>query len=135
MIRASFVLFAALGLSAAAAPAATCSGPNPAIVSVAVSNVTTNGSLNTYNIAGTVRNLGSQGQPSNTLQFVDIYQYGNKLDSKGIPPLAAGQSYRFNYQWQRNVEARRGSTPLEFRVRMAQGSDCNPANGVAHLTL
>ncbi len=134
MIRAPFVLFLLIGLTAAAVPAAMCSGPNPAIVSAAVSNVTTNGSLNTYNIAGTVRNLGSQGQASNTLQFVDIYQYGNKLDSKAIPPLAAGQSYRFTYQWQRNVEARQGSTPLQFRIRMVQGSDCNPANGVRRLT-
>ncbi|MBV9234029.1 MAG: hypothetical protein JO030_08300 [Candidatus Eremiobacteraeota bacterium] len=134
MIRASFVLFALVVLSNGAAPAATCSGPNPAIVSAAVGNVTTSGTLNTYHITGTVTNLGSQGQPSRTLQFVDIYQYGNKLDSKAVPPLAPGQSYHFTYQWQRNVDARHGSTPLEFRIRMVQGSDCNPANGVRRLT-
>ncbi len=59
-------------------------------------------------------NLGSAGQPNNTLQFVDIWQYGNKLDDKGIPPLAPGQSANFSYMWQRSAEAARGSTDPEL---------------------
>ena len=129
MIRAS-VATLALALVPVASPAATCGGANPAITSVAVQNVTTNGGLNVYHLSGTVTNLGSMGQPSNTLQFVDIWQYGQKLDDRGIPPLAPGQSYTFGYDWQRSSEAANGTTTLSFRMRMRQGEDCNPANGV-----
>jgi hypothetical protein len=135
MIRILCVVVFILAQSAVAATAATCSGGNPAITSVAVKNVTSNGGLNYYHITGKVQNLGTQSEPSNTLQFVDIWQYGDRLDSRGIPPLAAGQSYTFSYVWQRNPEAARGSTTLNFRVRMAQGSDCNPNNGTYDLTI
>ena len=129
MIRAS-VATLALALVPVASPAATCGGANPAITSVAVQNVTTNGGLNVYHLSGTVTNLGSMGQPSNTLQFVDIWQYGQKLDDRGIPPLAPGRSYTFGYDWQRSSEAANGTTTLSFRMRMRQGEDCKPANGV-----
>jgi hypothetical protein len=135
MIRTFCIVVFMLAQTAVGATAATCSGANPAITSVAVKNVTSNGGLNYYHIAGTVTNLGTQSQPSNTLQFVDIWQYGNRLDDRGIPALAAGQSYNFGYVWQRNPEAARGSTSLTFRIRMAQGSDCNPGNGTYNLTL
>ena len=132
MIRTLSILFFVLAQSAAGAAAATCAGANPAITSVAVRSVT-NGPVNQYHLVGTVTNMGSQGQPSSTLQFVDIEQYGVHLDDKGIPPLAAGQSYNFSYTWLRNPEAALGTTPLDFRIRMVQGSDCNPSNGMYHL--
>ena len=135
MIRTMTIVLFLLVQTAAAAAAATCAGANPAITSVAVKNVTSDGKLNNYHIVGTVVNLGSQSQPSNTLQFVDIWQYGMKLDAKGIRPLAPLQSTTFGYTWQRSVDAARGTTVLNFRIRMEQGSDCNPANGSYNITL
>ncbi len=134
MIRALTAVLVVLALAPAGAPAATCAGPNPAITSVAVKNVTTDGKTNQYNIAGTVTNLGSQAQPSNTLQFVDIYVNEMKRDERGIPPLAPGQSYNFGYTWVRAVDAGTGTTTVHFRIRMVQGQDCNPANGKNSLT-
>jgi hypothetical protein len=135
MIRTMAIVAFLLAQTGTAAVAATCAGANPAVTSVAVKSVTSDGKLNNYHIVGTVTNLGSSGQPSHTLQFVDIWQYGIKLDDKGIPPLAPGQSASFSYMWQRNVESARGSTVLNFRIRMEEGSDCNPANGTYNLTL
>lgn len=135
MIRTMFIVALLLAQTGTAAVAAACAGANPAITAVAVRNVTSDGKLNNYHIVGTVTNLGGAGQPSNTLQFVDIWQYGIKLDDKGIPPLGPGQSASFSYVWQRSVEAARGTTVLNFRIRMEQGSDCNPGNGTYNLTL
>jgi subtilase family serine protease len=135
MIRAMSIVVFLLAQTGVAAVAATCAGANPAITKVAVQSVTTDGKLNNYHIVGTVVNFGSQTQPSNTLQFVDIWQYGNRLDDKAIRPLAPGQSATFSYLWQRSVDAARGTSTLNFRVRMEQGSDCNPANGSYNLTL
>jgi hypothetical protein len=135
MIRTMSIVALLLAQTGTAAVAATCAGANPAITSVAVKSVTSDGKVNNYHIVGTVANLGSQSQPSNTLQFVDIWQYGIKLDDKGIRPLAPLQSTTFAYTWQRSVEAARGTTVLNFRIRMEQGSDCNPANGTYNLTL
>ncbi len=95
-----------LALTPLEAPAATCAGPNPAITSVAVKNVTSNASTNEYHIVGTVTNLGSQAEPSNTLQFVDVYVDRMKRTDRGIPPLRPGQSYQFGYTWTRSVGRR-----------------------------
>jgi hypothetical protein len=133
MSRSLSVLFLVLALQPAGAAAAACAGANPAITAVAVHDVAP-GPSNQYHIVGTVTNLGTSGQAKNTLQFVDIYQYGVHMDDRGIPPLAAGQSYTFNYTWLRNPEAARGSTMLDFRIRMVQGSDCNPGNGNYRIT-
>jgi hypothetical protein len=134
MIRTMTVLVFILGQTAIGAAAATCAGANPAITSVAVKNVTSNGSLNDYHLVGTVTNLGSMAQSRDVLQFVDIYAYGEKKDSRGIPPLAPGQSSTFSYLWQRSVGAGNGTTTLDFRIAMHQGEDCNPANGTYHVT-
>ncbi|HLX26012.1 MAG TPA: CARDB domain-containing protein [Candidatus Cybelea sp.] len=134
MIRVLSALLVLLGLTPGAAVAASCAGANPAITSVTVKNVTTSGQLNTYHLAGTVTNLGSQGQPSNTLQFVDIYVDQMKKNDRGIPPLAPGQSYTFGFDWPRSSDAGSGTTTVHFRVRMVQGSDCNPANGTNSVT-
>jgi hypothetical protein len=134
MIRAiTATLFAAL-LCPLGASAASCAGANPAITSVVVKNVSSAGQLNTYHMVGTVTNLGSAGQPSNTLQFVDIYVDGQKHNDRGIPPLAPGQSYTFGFDWSRSSDAGPGSTTVRFRIRMVQGSDCNPANGSNSVT-
>jgi hypothetical protein len=114
--------------------AAACAGADPAITSVVVKNVTSNGQVNQYHIVGTVTNLGAAGQPSNTLQFVDIYVDRSKRDDRGVPPLAPGQSYTFGYTWVRSMDAGNGTTTAHFRMDMRQGQDCNPANGVASVT-
>ena len=134
MIRVLTALVALLALTPGAAPAAGCAGANPALTSVTVKNVTTSGQLNTYHMVGTVTNLGSQGQPSNTLQFVDIYVDQAKKNDRGIPPLAPGQSYTFGFDWPRSSDAGPGTTTVHFRIRMVQGSDCNPANGTNSVT-
>lgn len=135
MIRPTVIL-AALVLVPAAAPAASagCAGANPAITSVAVKNMTQTGQLNTYHMVGTVTNLGNEAQPSNTLQFVDIYIDQQKRNDRGIPPLAPGQSYTFGFDWDRSTDAGPGTTTVNFRTRMVQGSDCNPSNGVSSVT-
>ncbi len=134
MIRASFVVLFTLAFTPLGTYAATCAGANPAITSVAVKNVTNNGSTSEYHIAGTVRNLGSQAQASNTLQFVDIYVDRMKRSDRGIPPLRPGQTYEFGYTWTRSADAGRGTTTVHFRIRMVAGSDCNPANGTNSVT-
>jgi len=134
MIRFIAAVLFLVALAPPAAPAATCMGPNPAIGPVAVKSVTNDGGTSEYHLAGTVTNLGSVGQPSNTLQFVDIYVDRVKLDDRGIPPLAPGQSYTFGYTFVRSADAGNGTTTVHFRVRMVQGADCNPANGVNSVT-
>lgn len=116
---------AALGFvlaATAAGAAATCAGADPAITAVGVAGVTPAGGIDQYHIAGTVVNHGSQGQASNVLQFVDIYQNGQRLDAKSIPPLAAGQSFTFTYVALRSTDAGKGTTTLHFQLRMRQPS-------------
>jgi hypothetical protein len=120
-----------------AAPASTCAGANPAVTSAVVKSVVPNGHVNQYNIQGTITNLGAQGQAANTLQFVDIYEGASqeRLNDRGIPPLKPGQTYQFGYVWNRSIDAGQNSTTLEFRVRMVQGTNCNPSNAIYKLTL
>ena len=134
MIRILTAMLVVLALAPSAAPAAGCSGPNPAITSLAVKSVSNSGMTNTYHISGTVTNLGTQGQASSTLQFVDIYVDTQKRNDRGIPPLASGQSYTFGFDWTRSSDAGAGTTTVRFRLRMVQGSDCNPANGSRSIT-
>ncbi len=140
MSRTTILALLALVITLGASPAASCAGADPAIVSVGVKNVTRDGALNTYHITGTVTNVGSQAQANNVLQFVDIYMAEQKLDAKSIPPLAAGQSYTFTYDYQRSPDAGAGSTHLRFQIEVRQPSpagsqDCNPSNGTYTLTL
>jgi hypothetical protein len=116
------------------APAATCSGTNPAITAAAVKNVSSADRLNTYHLAGTVTNRGTMSEPSNTLQFVDVFVDGQRRDDRGIPPLAVGQSYSFGFDWLRSIDAGPGSTTVLFRLRMVDGVNCNPANGSRSVT-
>jgi hypothetical protein len=124
-----------LFLQAAPASAASCLGADPAIVSVAVKGMHSSGGLNRYTLSGKVANLGSTSQASNTLQFVDIYKGSTKLDSRGIPPLRAGQSYVFEYVSDRSAQAGAQTTTLGFHMDVRQpantGSEpCNTSNGV-----
>jgi hypothetical protein len=114
-----------------------CNGADPAIVSVAVKNVSQNGPINVYHLAGTVTNVGNRNQTSNVLQFVNIYVNRQKLDSRGIPPLRRGQSYTFGYDFQRSHDAGDGSSSFRFQLDMRQPSgsaqDCNANNDTFRL--
>ncbi len=132
------ILFAALFLAQTAlAVAAPCSGPDPAIVNVRVQRVATVGYLNDYHLVGTVRNVGNADQSGDTLQSVDIFMNGARLDTRSIPPLRAGQSYTFTYLSQRARSAGIGTTTLAFRLDMHHtpaGQDCSTANDSYRLT-
>ena len=125
-----FIVFTAL-VSPNVALAA-CHGVDLGITSVKVANVVSNGSLNHYTLVGTVTNGGDEKQPSNALQFVDIFTNGQRVNDRGIPPLAPGQSYTFSYVWQRSADSGNNSTLMRFSLRFAppsQGNtDCNPTN-------
>ncbi|MGB6063067.1 MAG: hypothetical protein WBG27_15305, partial [Candidatus Aquilonibacter sp.] len=119
----------------APALAAACMGADPAIVSVAVKGMQSSGGLNRYTLSGKVANLGSAGQAPNTLQFVDIYKGSTKLDSRGVPPLRAGQSYAFEYVTERSAQAGAQTTALGFRMDVREppntgSQSCNTSNGV-----
>lgn len=134
----TLVLFVAALLPIHAA-AASCAGADPAITSVKVQNVSTSGSINQYHILGTVTNLGSMKQGGNVLQSVDIFRDGQHMDTRGIPPLAPGQTYSFTYIWQRASDAGQGSTAMVFKMRFTQPSppgneDCNANNDSFTLT-
>ena len=134
MLRLFFLPVLALAAACISpASAASCNGADPAIVSVSVANVTTEGALNRYHFTGRVTNLGNRAQPSNVLQFVDIYQNGVRKDDRGIPPLRPGQSYSFGYDYLRSTDAGAGTSRLRFRIRMRQpagqsSQDCNIGN-------
>jgi hypothetical protein len=121
------------------ASAASCAGGDPAITSVKVGNVSSNGGLTSYTIDGVVANLGSARQASNVLQFVDIYQGKTRLDVRGIPPLAPGQNYAWSYVWHRASDAGSGTTTLRLSLRMVQppgvgSEDCNASNDFNSVT-
>jgi hypothetical protein len=105
--------------------AAACDGAGPAITSVALQSLTRTRYLDLYHVTATVTNLGNEAQPGNVLQFVDVDQYGGRLDDRGVPPLAPGQSYTVTYVWPRSAEAGKWTSPLDFRIRLvAPGQTC-----------
>jgi hypothetical protein len=117
----------------------SCSGADPAVVSAAVSNVTDNGDLKHYTVIIIVQNLGDKKQPGNTLQSIDVYRDGQKVDAKGVPPLGPGQSYRFDYGLDRSSLAGDGTTQMLFRLQVHSPAvsrvDCNPNNDIYGLAL
>lgn len=140
MFRIIITALLLISQTAVASASTACAGADPALVSVVVKSVTHNGSVNRYNLTGTVVNLGSMRQVSSVLQSVDIYQTGEKLDAKSIPPLEAGQSYTFSYVAERSTEAANGTTKLRFQLDVRQPSppgqqDCNQGNDTFTLTL
>ena len=84
-------------------------------VTAAFQNMTTDGKMNYYHVAATVKNNGSS-QPSNTKQFVDVYLHKEKLDAKGIPPLAQDGVFTYVYTWKRSADAGSATTPLTFAI-------------------
>lgn len=117
------VLLASTPVSALAA--ANCDGPNPAVTSVALRTISHTPHLDFYHVTATITNLGSQAQPGDALQFVDVFQYGGRLDDRGVPPLAPGQSYTIDYTWPRSADAGKMTSPLDFRVRTVTTSADN----------
>lgn len=126
----------------AAAPASNCAGADPAVVSAAVKSVSPAGTnLNEYHIGVTVTNVGGAAQSKDALQFVDIFA-GNaseKLDAKGVPPLAVGQSYTIDYVYQRARDAGANTTTLKFTLDMRSpagigAQNCSAANDTFSLT-
>src|SRR5580692_11356634 len=117
---------------------AACSGPDPSIASVSAGHVSTTGGLSTYHFNGSVVNVGNAAQASNVLQFVDVFESGEKNNSIGIPPLRPHQSYAFSYSAQRSSDAGVGTTKLLFRLRMkspaGSAQDCSAGNDSFTLT-
>jgi subtilase family serine protease len=136
MFRTTVLTLLALTLISTGTASAACAGADPAITSVSVRTITAQGGaggVNHYNLTGTVVNVGSEAQASNVLQFVDIYSNGDKLDSRGVPPLKPGQSYTFSYTAVRSIDAGKGTGTLAFRLDVRQPSppgrqDCNLNN-------
>ena len=100
----------------------SCTGADPALVAANVKTVTNTGGVNHYAVAVSVMNRGMANQPSNVLQSVDIFQNGNKVDTKGIPPLKSGQIYKFEFTFMRSADAAEGTTHLKFAIAMHQPS-------------
>jgi hypothetical protein len=110
--------------------AVACSGAEPAIVGAALQSRTTNGNLNHYVVAVHVKNLGSKGQPSNTLQSVEVLQNGDHVDQKGLPPLRPGQTATVFYAFDRSAGAAGHTTRLSFGLSAHAGSTaCSSADG------
>ena len=134
-------LLAALVFAPTPVIAATCSGADPAITHVSASQPTTDAAgVNHYTLSITVTNLGDRKQTSNLLQSVQIWEDRQKVDQKGIPPLAPDQSYRFSYNTPRNSDAAMGSTRFDFRLVVSNPlpvgwQDCNGGNDRATLTI
>lgn len=128
------ILLASAPLSALAAT--NCDGPNPAVTSVSLRTVSHSPHLDFYHVTATVTNLGSQAQPGDALQFVDVVQYGGRLDDRGVPPLAPGQSYTVDYTWPRSADAGKMTSPLDFRMRtVTSSSSCTATKPVAGITV
>jgi subtilase family serine protease len=121
--------------------AMTSACADPAIVSARASAVNgMTGSLNVYDTAITVRNVGNAAQPSSLLQSVAIYQDGTKVGQLGIQPLKPGASQTVHYRVKRAVGARAGSTQLRFRLILSDPhgvpvTDCSTTNDTYRLTV
>ena len=114
--------------------AATCGSSNLTVTHVTVASVTRTRYLNLYHVTATVTNRGS-AQPASAMQFTDVKQYGDRLDDRGVPPLAPNQSYTISYTWRRAVDAGNWTTPLEFQIRpVSPMSDSCVATGTSSIT-
>ncbi|MBV8344058.1 MAG: hypothetical protein JO190_03570 [Candidatus Eremiobacteraeota bacterium] len=131
MLRFAIILFVALSQIPTAASA--CYGADTAMTSVVVQYVTHTQYANVYHIAATVENVGGQSQSSDVLQFVDVSQYGMRLDARGLPPLAVGASHKVAYLFVRSRDAGANTTTLDFSIRFVRPNppgfqDCNRSN-------
>lgn len=117
-----------------------CAGADPAIISAGVQGVSHQRGTNIYHVKVGVANLGRMRQASNVLQFIDVYLDDNKIDARGVPPLAPGQRFGTVFDYKRSSDAGDGSSTLRFQLRFRQPSppgaqDCNPGNDTHSLTL
>lgn len=117
----------------AAAGAQNCA--RPAVTAVSVSGVTHTPYLDLYHVRATVTNLTNQPQAGNVLQFVDVVQYDARLDDRGVPPLAPGESYTITYVWPRSADAGKLTSPLNFRIRSVEPAECVQGGGSAGITV
>ncbi len=126
-----------LALAPVAAASATCNGPHLAVSSVSLKSVGHTQYLHLYHVAATVTNVGNQMQAGDALTFLDVAQYGTRLDDRGIPPLEGGQSYTVTYTWPRSADAGRGTSPLDFNLRFISPmpSEACPSDRSAHITV
>ena len=134
MTRLLPLVFLALSQLPIGTAASACGGADLTVSSLRVASVHNGRYLISYRLEATATNAGRAAQVSNVLQFLDVKQYGKRLDDRGIPPLRPGQSYKVVYVWQRAVDAGKGTTPLNFRIRVVSplplgNDDCNPTNG------
>jgi hypothetical protein len=125
------VLLAAISLPILAMTSGACAGPT--ITNAVATQAGDNGNLRTYDVAITVKNLGSAGEPSSLLQSVQVFQDATKVDQKGTPPLAAGAASTVHYRFTRSSEAQHNSTHLRFQLTLADPhgtpfTDCSTAN-------
>ena len=118
----------ALASSLPTATTAACTGAKPAIVSARVTGTTPDGSLTRYEVTVAVKNAGSQNQSAKVLQSVAIVEDDVKVDQKGIPPLAAGQSYTFPYSFVRASDAGTGTTKLDLQLSGDSTACSGPGN-------
>jgi hypothetical protein len=119
--------------------AAACADADPSLGTVSAGHPSTAAGLSTYHLSGTVTNAGDTAQASDVLQSVAVYQDGMKVDSIGIPPLHAHQSYTYTYAAKRSSEAGAGTTKMQFRLLMSRPvgtgpQDCNAGNDSTSMT-
>lgn len=135
MIRTLILGFFVFALTAGPA-AAACMGPHVAISHVGVQSRSSANGENRYRIIITVTNNGSMSQPSNVLQFVNIYDANSntKLDARGIGPIPIAGTTHVTYDWFRASDAGVGTTTLSFRMNIVQGNTCS-STGSMSLTL
>lgn len=112
-----------------AAMASGCTGTQPGVVAVALHGVTRTPYLDRYRIEATVSNSGERAQAGNTMQFLDVMYYGTRIDARGIPPLAPGQSYTVTYVWPRSADAGHLTSPLDFQIRPVSPSSAESCTG------
>ena len=117
-----FISAALLVAANTAVATGSCAGADPALVGANVKGVTNSAAVNHYVVTVSVVNRGNANQPSNVLQSVDIFQNGNKVDTKGIPPLKSGEVYKFDFNFMRSAGAADGTTHFKFAIAMHRPS-------------
>jgi archaellum component FlaG (FlaF/FlaG flagellin family) len=129
-------LLMALSVPLLAVSGSACAAP--AITGAVANELGSNGDLNTYDVAITVKNTGAS-EPSSVLQSVQVFQDATKVDQKGTPPLAAGASATVHYRLQRSSDARPGSTHLRFSIVMHDPhrpvADCSGSNATYRINV
>jgi opacity protein-like surface antigen len=91
----------------------------PTVAAARIGGVTRSDGLNHYRVVMNIENA-HDAQPSDTLQFVDIYHDGVKLDAIGVPPLKSSGSYSAAYTFTRSSDAGEGTTTLNLQIEMRQ---------------